>query len=185
MKFRGFVAVDLLPGDRLLSLAHDLGTSGADLKLVRMDQLHLTLKFLGDTEEGLTPEIVASIAEACRGIEPFVVRLQGTGAFPSLSRINVIWVGILGGEPLGRIAVSLDASLDALGFPRENRPWSPHATLARAKSGRGLDRVREILETYRDEAFGDQRIDRVRLKKSVLTPTGPVYSTIEEVPLAR
>lgn len=183
MTFRGFIAVDLQPGERLEAFARELAAAGADLKLVRMDQLHLTLKFLGDTEDGLAPEIVGLVREACRGVSPFVVHLRGTGAFPNLSRINVVWLGVLGGDALGRIAATLDASLAKLGYAREQRPWSPHATLARARSGRGLDRVRGLLEDHRDEAFGEQRIDCIRLKKSVLTSTGPVYSTLQEVPL--
>ena len=145
MRFRGFIAADLPTTDRLEPLVRELRTSGAPLKLVATGQLHATLKFLGDTEEGLVDDIVEAIRAACRGVPPFSLSLRGTGAFPSLSRMNVVWVGLEGAEPLGRIAALLDTGLEPLGFRRESRAWAPHATLARVKGGRNLDRVRQIL----------------------------------------
>jgi len=167
----------------LETVAQELRTSGALLKIVRTDQVHLTLKFLGDTEEGLVSEITEAIRSSCRGVAPLEVRLRGMGAFPNLSRMNVIWVGLEGGELLGQIARSLDRALEPLGFHAEARPWSAHVTLARVKGGRSLDRVRQILEAHRADSFGSHRIEEIRLKKSVLTPQGPVYSTVAVVPL--
>ena len=168
---------------RLEALAADLRRESGSLKVVRTDQIHLTLKFLGDTEEGLVPEITTALREATEGIPPFEIRVRGTGAFPSLGRMNVIWVGIEGAEPLARIAERLEASLEALGFPRERRPWKPHATLARVKGYRDLEPVRRTLEAHRDEAFGTTAVDAIHLKKSVLRPEGAEYSIVETVPL--
>src|SRR5207247_990845 len=84
-------------------------------RVVSTDQLHLTVKFLGDTEEGLVPEIVTAIREACADIQPFPITVRGAGAFPSLSRMNVVWVGVEGAEPIGRIAADVEASLESLG----------------------------------------------------------------------
>lgn len=183
MPFRAFIAVDLPPMAPMENVAHELRTSGGSLKVVSMDHLHLTLKFLGETEENLVPEIAGAIRESCQGIPPFAIRIRGTGAFPNLSRMNVVWVGIEGAEPLGEIARALDQSLQPLGFRPDRRPWSAHATIARVKGGRSLDRVREILRVHADETFGEHRVEDVRLKKSVLTPEGPVYSTVETIPL--
>src|SRR5207245_7411930 len=97
-------------------------------------------------------------------------------AVPSRCRMNVVWVGVEGAEPIARIAAELEGSLESLGFTRERRPWKAHVTLARVKGHRDLDRVRRILETRRDEVFGSHRIDRIHLKKSVLTPGGAQYS---------
>lgn len=183
MAFRGFVAVDLAPSEALVALMRELRTSGASLKIVEPDRLHVTLKFLGDTEEGLVSEIVATIRSAVEGTLPFVVRLKGSGAFPNLSRMNVVWVGLEGADPLARIAERLESSLQGLGFRPEGRPWSAHMTIARVKGGRNLDRVRQILQAHVASEFGEGRVEAVRLKKSVLTPEGPVYSTVEEIPL--
>jgi len=181
MTFRSFIAVDIPPTPSLESFAEQLRTASASLKVVSTDQLHLTVKFLGDTEEGLVPEIVTAIREACADIQPFPITVRGAGAFPSLSRMNVVWVGVEGAEPIGRIAADVEASLESLGFAAERRPWKAHVTLARAKGHRDLDRVRRILETRRDEVFGSHRVDRIHLKKSVLTPGGAQYSVVATV----
>lgn len=184
MTFRGFIAVDVPPTPALADFAAQLRNASASLKVVSTDHLHLTLKFLGDTEDGLVPEIVTAIREAAAGLRPFEIRVRGTGAFPSPARMNVIWVGVEGAEPLARIAAALDASLETLGFARENRPWKPHVTIARVKGRRDLDRVRRIVEAHADELFATHRVDSIHLKRSLLTPTGAQYSVVESVRLA-
>ncbi|MGI0149880.1 MAG: RNA 2',3'-cyclic phosphodiesterase [Thermoplasmata archaeon] len=163
------------------ALAEDLRRASPSLKVVNTKQLHLTVKFLGDTEEGLVPEIVTAMREAAADVRPFEIRVRGTGAFPSLARMNVIWVGVEGAEPIARIAELLEASLEPLGFPREDRPWKAHVTLARVKGRQDLDRVRRILEAHATEAFGAHVVDAIHLKKSVLTPQGAQYSVLETV----
>ncbi len=183
MPFRAFIAADLPSLPSVVALARDLTEASRDLKVVSAEHLHLTLKFLGDTEDGLVPEIVSAMREASAGVPPFAVRVRGTGAFPNLSRPSVLWVGIEGGEPLARMAHSLNEDLASLGFERETRTWSPHVTLARVRGRRGLDRVEAILRARTDETLGEARIDDIRLKKSVLKPGGPEYSTVDSVRL--
>ncbi len=183
MPFRAFIAVDLPTIPSVASLLEDLKKASEGLKVVSPEHFHLTLKFLGDTEEGLVPDIVKTMIESCAGTSPVTLRIQGAGAFPSLSRMSVLWLSIEGAQPLARIAKSLEEKLEVLGFAPEKRPWAAHLTLARVKGGRGLDRARSILEARREDSFGEHRIDEIRLKKSVLTPQGPVYSTVEAVRL--
>jgi RNA 2',3'-cyclic 3'-phosphodiesterase len=181
--FRGFISADLANNSALETFMQELRTAGPSLKIVSPDQLHITLKFLGDTEEGLVLEILGLLRRACAGIGPARLRVRGTGAFPKLSRISVIWVGLEGAEPLATIADRLDSLLEPLGFRRESRRWTPHLTVARARTQRGHDRVRGILESHEDKIFGDAAVSEVRLKKSVLSPSGPIYSDVERVPL--
>jgi len=183
MAFRAFISVDLPELDALRALAEELRRTGASLKVVDVSHVHLTLKFLGDTEEALVPRIVDAMRASVAGIRPFTVRLAGTGAFPDLRRMNVVWVGMEGAEPLAEIARRLEESLEPLGYPRERRAFSPHVTNARVKGPRGLDDVRRVLEARARDAFGEVSVVGIRLKKSILTPQGPVYSTVEEVPL--
>ncbi len=183
MPFRAFISADLPAMPPLEALAQDLRQASRDLKPVATDHLHLTLKFLGDTEDGLIPEITSAIREACAGVPAFSLRVRGTGAFPNLSRPSVLWVGIEGGEPLGRMARSLDEHLAALGFERESRAWSPHVTLARVRGHGGMDRVKAVLLAHERDLFGEARIEEIRLKRSVLRPGGPEYSTVEAVRL--
>ncbi len=181
MPFRGFIAADLPAVPALDALGRELREASRDLKVVSLDHLHLTLKFLGETEEGLIPEIVSAMREAAAGVTPFDIRVRGTGAFPSPSRPNVLWVGVEGAEPLARIAKALDAHLVALGFEPETRPWSAHVTVARVKGHRNLDRAQAILRAHAEETFAEHRVEDVRLKKSVLRPEGPEYTTLETV----
>ncbi|HEY7587202.1 MAG TPA: RNA 2',3'-cyclic phosphodiesterase [Thermoplasmata archaeon] len=183
MSFRAFISVDLPTMPNVVELAEQLRRAGDSLKVVHAERLHLTLKFLGDTQEGLVPEIIGIVHEACAGVAPFAIRVRGTGAFPSLSRMNVLWVGTEGAEPLVRIAGILDDKMEALGYEREGRPWTAHVTLARVKGRRGLDLARDILVAHREDVFGEVSVEEVRLKKSVLTPQGPVYSTVDAVRL--
>ncbi len=183
MTFRGFIAADVPPTPDLESFAVELRAAGGPLKVVSVDQLHLTLKFLGDTEEGLVPEIVTAMREAASGVRPFEIRVRGTGAFPSLGRMNVIWVGVDGAEPLATIAAALEASMEPLGFRRENRTWRAHVTLARMKGPRDLDPARTILRARAADEFGTHRVDAIHLKRSILTPQGAEYSVVESVRL--
>ena len=103
------------------------------------------------------------------------------GAFPSKNRIRVVWVGMNDILPMGTMATRLDESLSAQGFERERRPFAPHLTVARTKVESSHPAVRQVLENHAQSDFGTIFVDRIRLKKSVLTQCGPQYSTIEEI----
>jgi 2'-5' RNA ligase len=136
-------------------------------------QIPLTLKFLGRPGiEG--PVIAEAMKEAAKGIEPFTVRLRGTGAFPSKNRIRVIWVGMNDILPMGTMATRLDELLSQQGFERERRPFAPHLTVARSKVESPNRRSGRYGE-QRESGFGTIFVDRIRLKKSVLTHAGAVF----------
>lgn len=185
MKFRAFISVDIEPSEALAAVFTELADSRADLKIVRPDLVHITLKFLGDTEEDLIGEIESRVRESTGGIAPFEIRLSGMGAFPSLSNIRVVWVGIVDGTQLGAIAQRLDSSIGELGFERDKKGFVPHLTLARTRSGRNLANLQEILRRNPATDYGTYLVDRIRLKKSVLSPRGPTYSIVREILLKK
>jgi len=185
MKFRAFIAVEIDPSDRLIAVLRELAQSRADLKLVRAEQMHITLKFLGDTEEQLTDDILTAIRSSADGIEPFKMKLVGMGAFPSLSNIRVVWAGIEDGKHLGKIAEGLDEGLRTLGFERGKRGFVPHLTLARTRSPRNLANIQEIVRNNAATDFGEYPVEKVLLKKSVLSPHGPTYSVVREHQLGK
>lgn len=185
MKFRAFVAADIRPDERLKDILSGLRRSGADLKVVRPELLHVTVKFLGDTEEDMIDRIASKIEEAVRGVQPFDVRLAGMGAFPSLSNIRVVWVGMEDSGVLAQTAQRLDESLEGLGFERDKRGFKPHLTVARARSPSRMGAVQSILKEKAASDFGTYRVGSIRLKKSVLGPQGPTYSDVKEIPLGR
>jgi 2'-5' RNA ligase len=180
MSFRAFISADIAPGEGLVSVLGELARSRADLKIVKPQLLHVTLKFLGDTDERLVDEVNSRIQSACKGIPPFKTRLQGMGAFPSLSNIRVVWVGMQDSDYLGEIAKRLDISLKDLGFERDKKGFVPHLTLARTRTPRNIANVQEILRNNATTDYGEYLIDRILLKKSVLSPSGPTYTTCSE-----
>jgi 2'-5' RNA ligase len=114
---------------------------------------------------------------------PFSLEIKGAGAFPNLKRMNVIWVGI--GEGWSQVELVFEQTeklLHQLGFSRETRPFSPHITVARVKSGRKRDEIANFLGHLVDESFGTFNVESVRFKQSVLSPFGPKYSTLFEAP---
>lgn len=181
MTFRAFISVDLEPQPKLIEFSESLKGSNAPLKLVNLDIIHMTLKFLGDTEEGLVDNIEGIMKQSIQDVKPFDVKLKGTGAFPNLNYMKVVWVGLEGAEPLITISKTLDREISKLGFKKEKRGFRPHVTIARVKGPRNKDVLADVINDYKDAEFGVKRVDCIRLKKSVLHREGPTYSTVKEV----
>ncbi len=183
MTIRAFIAVDFEAGARLQRLLRDLASTKARLRVIPPENLHITLKFLGNTEEGRVDAILEALKESVDGVASFTLTLTGTGAFPSLRSPRVLWVGVKGGGPLITVATRLEDRLQGLGFPKERRRFSPHLTVARVKGSRGKDELIGLVEGQRDTDFGIQRVEAVKLKRSELRPTGAVYSEVARVTL--
>ena len=184
MSFRGFISVDIEAAASLRDIHVDLNSVGPGLKPVEPSLVHITLKFLGDTREDRVQGIVASMRDVVSGIAPFRIALKGAGAFPARGPARVIWVGIENGELLATMAARLEDGLVKFGFAKESRPFKSHLTVARVKDISASANAVAVAHKYRDHEFGEFEVRAIRLKKSVLTPKGPIYSTVEEVPLA-
>jgi len=182
MALRCFVAIDLdNPAllDTLEGIQASMIRTGADLKCVERDNIHVTLKFLGDVREELIGELIRRVSEI--SFKPFNVELKGVGVFPSLRRPRVVWAGISEGkEELKEVFQILESELTGIGFKPEKRRFSPHITIARIRSGRNRDHLVKVLLDRENEKLGDFNVESIRLKKSVLTPKGPIYSTLAE-----
>ncbi|MDO9537608.1 MAG: RNA 2',3'-cyclic phosphodiesterase [Thermoplasmata archaeon] len=183
MAFRAFIAVEVPHFTRMEDFSNAVKASGASLKMVDLSNIHITLKFLGDTDEALIPAIEDVLKSSICGIKPFTMRMKGTGAFPNLGRISVVWAGVEGFESLGIIARRIDDGLKPLGYQPEKRKFSPHITIARVRDGRNVSELAEIIHDWETEDFGDVPVNRIILKKSVLRPEGPVYSDVIDVEL--
>lgn len=147
---------------------------GDRVRWTRPENIHLTLKFLGDIREEDLYSIRAALGKACAGHAPFGVCLAGLGAFPSARRAQVLWVGV--SEGLGQLrslATDLDAALESLGFGRESRPYTPHLTVGRV---RGRPASLDLPPGVGDLGF---RVGSVGLVESVLAPGGAVYKTLD------
>ena len=180
MAVRCFVAVDLEDPDLLDALGRfqdGLRGVGADLKCVERENIHLTMRFLGDVGEGVLEDLQGLISGV--NFSPFGMGLRGVGTFPNLRRPRVIWVGITRGvDELKGIFDRLESGLVGMGFRPERRGFSPHITIARVRSGRNRDRLIEEVIALEGRDFGVFEVGHVKLKKSVLTPRGPIYTDL-------
>ncbi len=144
---------------------------------VRPQGMHITLKFLGDIEEGSIPEIGARMQKAGDNIEPFVIHLLGAGVFPGMKKPRVLWAGIReGAEDLKKIQEDLDSRLEDLGFPISIRPFSPHITIGRIKDIRDPRWFAAQMEKHGDTEIGSMRAESIHLFESRLRPDGAVYT---------
>ena len=180
---RLFIAVKILPSRPLQKLIARLGMLGRIVKPIDADNLHLTLKFLGETELTLTPQISDAIEAAAIEHESFSLQLVGRGAFPDARRPSVIWVGLQGADPLVEIASELERRLRPLGFEQERRAFHPHVTVARIRSKPPRE-LATLLETEQSTEFGSADIASVELYQSELGSAGPRYTVLSKVAFA-
>lgn len=180
---RAFLGVPLPALDSLKSLLRALAECGADLKLVSADQFHLTIKFLGDVRPEWADALVKLI-----GKEPlppaFDIAVKDVGVFPQWRKFNVLWAGIedpTGG--LSKLNAAAERAWVGLGEVGEDRPFSPHLTLARKRGDKASDAARAVLTEHRGLAFGTAHVDRLNLYQSTLTPAGSIYEVVHEVRL--
>lgn len=183
---RAFVALEVSEApvlDALESLQRELRATGADIKLVERENLHFTIKFLGEISEQEAGEVDRRLKSL--HVPGAAVRLSGVGAFPGLGRPRVIWAGLGpgGAELLGPLGESVISALRGIG-QEERRPFEPHITLARVRSGKNLAQLASFLRTRSGADFGEIAVKEIRFKSSLLRPSGPVYSDLGVYPLA-
>jgi len=180
---RCFVAFDIdneAVRSRLTEMQALLIKTGADLKVVEPENIHMTLRFLGDVRLDSVEKIFEAMKKAL--FSPFDVKIHGVGAFPDVRYPRVVWAGITqGANDLRSISSQFEPHLHALGFAPDPKGFSPHLTIARVRSGRNKVELAKFVTENVDFEFGVVRAASLRLKKSVLTPRGPIYSTLKEV----
>jgi 2'-5' RNA ligase len=184
---RCFAAVEISQETRraLEALLETLGPLGWDTRWVKPENLHLTLKFLGDVEEQRSVSVLEALEGAARETRAFRLGLKGVGAFPSLGRPRVLWIGVdQGREDLVGLAKRIDAAVAPLGFAREDRPFSPHLTLGRRQPGPAGPELERALRERETLRFPLVKVEGVTLFRSILGPGGPVYRRLGQVALA-
>jgi 2'-5' RNA ligase len=184
---RLFVAAEL-PFDlreRFVSLQEVLASAHLPVRWVRPEGIHLTLKFLGETEQPRLDGLKAVLREAGRDIRPFSLEAAGAVTFPERGAPRLIWVEVLGDLAAAqRLAGAIDAATSRIGFPSENREYRPHLTLGRVKGpGRGDWRLR--VEQAGPRASGRFEVTEYVLFESRLGPGGAVYTSLERFALGR
>lgn len=185
---RSFVAIPLSPqvGKNARNLIRDLSEERDGVQWVPIDNLHLTLKFLGDVVDREVPQVCLAIRQVCAAMEPFGIELAGTGGFPSIDRPRVLWAGIVdGGEALIDLVSRLEIALADLGFKPEPRDYRPHLTLGRVRGSNRIATTDVItkLTRYTHRRLGAMEVDQVRLYASYLDKAGPTYHVMDTIPL--
>lgn len=183
--FRTFVAVliDEHIRESISRVQNEVKKLAPDVKWVAPENLHVTLKFLGDVQEDALPEVFSAVEKAAGSVRSFELAMSGLGAFPNPQRARVVWVGAeKGREELIELAAAVEAELVSTGFAREEKPFKAHVTIGRIRdrAPRGLA---EALTQVEADALGSQRVSGVVVMSSDLRPGGPVYSVMKDVPL--
>jgi 2'-5' RNA ligase len=176
---RTFIAVELDPGFREKIRELQDKFSDFDLKFVKPELVHITLKFLGDVDESRIPSISAALDSIL--CEPFEAKVGGLGAFPKPANPRVLWLGATGN--FKALHENVENLLKPFKFEKDEREFTAHATLARVKFLK-KDKKNAFINTLqelKDVEVGSMWINKVLLKKSTLTPEGPIYETLHTV----
>ncbi len=184
MSLRAFVALEISnPAlDSLVGFEEELRATGADIKLVERQNLHFTVKFLSEISESQAAEVGSRLGNLrLKGVE---VEVRGAGAFPNPSKARVVWAGVSRDHEslVAPVAQQVIDSLEGIG-EREERPFRAHITLGRVRSGRNFRQLEQFLLDNSDRPFGVVRLSHLKLKSSVLSPGGPIYSDLGDYPL--
>ena len=180
-KKRLFVAISL-PEPILIAVAElqsELKRYARDAKWVRPEGIHLTLKFLGYVEIDRIEAIGNTLTGVANVSPPLSIDVRGCGAFPNSRRPNVLWAGVES-EHLGGVQIRVEEALVELGFEKENRPFSPHLTLARFRDPHGLAPLMLQVEKKKDLPLGHFTASRLKLFESILHREGAEYHVLKE-----
>jgi 2'-5' RNA ligase len=185
---RAFLAVD--PPEEVLNEVGRIQdrfkkTIQGDIRWVRPEGIHLTLKFFGYVSEADIANISQVVRNSIVNVKPFTLNVRRVGVFPSVNRARVLWLGMDGDvDTLIDLQKKIDKGLQEYGFEMENRPLSPHVTLARIKEPKGLIGLAKIIEKSEEYAAGSFSVGDLNLFKSTLTPKGAIYTKLAYFPFA-
>ena len=153
----------------------------------KREQMHLTIKFLGSVPDSKIDELKRTISIALdnASIKPFEFSVNGLGSFPPARSPKILWVGVEQKSELLRLYDAIENELNSIGFPREQRKFTPHLTIARIKSKINTNACLKIIENNANFSAGNQRIEHITLFSSELKPSGAIYNIIERFNLSR
>ncbi len=157
------------------------------LKWVETENLHLTLKFLGEIPETIISEVQQLLTQAAATQKPFELSVEGLGMYPHANQPRTIWLGIEGVKPMIALHARLEKDLEGLKIEKENRPFNPHLTLARVRERTSREVAHQIGETlaaFKVDSLGKFQVSEIHLIESQLTPKGPIYTTRFTAPLS-
>lgn len=180
---RLFIAIEISPEVRaaLAALLKELRAIAPQVKWVRPENMHLTLKFLGETDSPKLTAVRAALS-AIRSNAAVTFRFRGLGFFPNAKRARVFWAGMEASANLPALAAEIDQAMHKLGFPLEDRPFTPHLTLARLQPPGLPFKLAAAAQEHAARDFGSLTIQDFHLIESKLKPAGAEYTTLQSFP---
>jgi len=187
-KIRTFIAIEI--PDEIRNKIGELQTSlkklGGRVSWTKPGNIHLTLKFLGDTDENLIDEIASQLQESVASIQPIQIAIRTVGTFPNFKYPRVIWVGAESEQQqLVELAAKIDDSVERFGFKKENRLFSAHITFGRVKDVKGIQPVMDKLREQEDFVAGSFLSKQFFLIKSELHSAGAIYTSLRKIIFAK
>ena len=182
---RTFVAIKLPISKQTAELVEDIKVQLSDEKIKWVDtwNMHITLYFLGDTDEELIGDIGEALKEKLKDFKSFIIQCKGLGIFKNIYNPKVLWFGIKKLEVLKYLKEKVDNVLEEFGFAKEEREFKPHLTLGRIKYIKNQLDLKNILSQYKDADIQEFKICEVVFYESQLTPAGPIYKVIKKFEL--
>lgn len=185
-RVRAFVAVKINE-DTIKALGEIIGElkeSHADVRWVHPENIHVTLKFLGNIETGKIDSIKQGLSRAAKGFSPFSLKVKGVGAIPNPRYPRVVYVGLTEeNQNLKTLAAAVESELEFLGFAPEKREFLPHLTIGRVKSFRAKTMLMMKMREFHSREIGSILVEDFYLMKSELNPGGAIYLDIARIPL--
>ena len=190
MSIRCFIAIELEEkiknqlAEQQKLFRKRLSGNESSIKWVKPEQIHLTLKFLGNVADQDILEICNAVSRAVSEFQPFSFSIGTCGSFPPNRPARVLWIGITQGQPeLKQLAKRVDHWVNKIGFPLEKRAFSGHLTLARIRQTNAGKAVSRVAEQTAVDNLGVQTVSAITVFQSDLRPGGPIYTPLHHAPL--
>ncbi len=168
--------------DKILKVQKQLEQADAQVKFVEGENLHFTVKFFGDITPEQAQQITHITEHRLENQHAFPMYVKGTGVFPNLERARVLWLGVENPERFSQLQETLDQNWVRMGF-RKERSYTPHITIGRVKGPRNRNALIDKIKELEKVEIGPLNVEKLVLKKSDLTPVGPMYTDLYEFPL--
>ena len=177
---RSFLAIelkeDLVP--KILDVQKEFKKTNANIKYVPCENMHFTLKFFGNIDEEMIGDISDSVEKVIKNYSSFDLNIKNCGCFPNKNVIKVLWLGLEEGSPIKSLQKDLDKEFKKLGFKKE-RNFISNLTIGRVKSPKNKKEIKNTIEKLENIKIGQMTVSKICLKKSTLTPQGPIYEDIK------
>ncbi len=185
MTKRLFIGFKIRPSKKLLDAYDDIKTFLAfeKIKWVKIENLHFTLKFLGDTEIQCIDNITDILHSVANDFEPTEIEMKNFGVFPNMIRPRVLWFGMYNYDIISELAAEIENHLEKIGLDRSDKPFKPHLTIGRVKFMNNRKILHEIYDKYKDFTFQKMQVSEFDLIESILKPEGPTYIPLQSFKL--